>query len=650
MNKQVTMKDRLDAMPDLLREELEAVVYNSKLQGNKFKFSAKSNNKSDTKSNLLSPTKFLDYIHGNGSLRPLLRGYLYSQIFDDPEEIFGVLKYMYGLLNSDEPVMHQNHTIQDQLNWSGVAGSSIEKARGERYWKLNKKDIELLRYIKVARAGTDASTGTLVVYIRACVHTHTYTLVSPLKSTRPNDIVAILSSIVEDGKSLLDRLEKEYMDYVEDRFDKGKSRFDGCVYGAMRIQVTRDGEEITQWCAYTFQDYLRNIVKSQLLVDTRLRLEHEPVGISSTMGEPTFYYFNREQVKRSTGETPHWDSWMKVIPNEFHDVFMAWIYSIFVPKNKGRQALWLHSEGYDGKSQMTLALTKYMNGHGVGSINSRIAKSQFAYSAAYGKRLLVFGDCQNDMFLRTSVAHSILGGDPAPVEFKNKDAFTSRVFCKMLIASNKAPRLDINAGHELTRLIYIPLQKPPENIQAKFLETDDEGRVIYDSRNNPYPIGYSSGIQGEKTKELNEYLYEEMDNFLNKCRTKYLQLCPHHKEIVTSDKVRQALYTICASEESEVYETYIDENFEFVKDDTMFTETATIRAEAKRYFKLSPEMKDLFDKFNVVDFMSTFERIAIRKLREAGTPVNSFKTVVQDGKRCYPYVKIKQLVREGGVI
>lgn len=642
-------KDKAEALPTVLKEAIKQVAYNVKAVGGDLKFSAKTNNVSDPKSNIFSPQKFMDFLYGKSDMRnAITKDYLYPDMFSDEKSVMALVIHFFTQAQTDKlapPASANRTTISDQLNWSAAAGSRIEQARSQRYWVLNKKDAEFLRFIKVAQAGED-TMGSLVVYVKNSVIGEVYSTVGPMSSINVKELVSLLSSVViKKGISLFDKLEKEYIEYIQHMYDH-RTKFDGCVFGAMTVTMSREGEEWDEYCAYTFPDYLTAIVKQQKLSDMVLRLDAEPVGISAKLEIPTFYYFDRDKVKIANGGTPHWDNWMQVIPELYHPVFMAWIYSVFVPQNRGRQALWLHSGGYDGKSQMALALTRYMNGHGVGSINSNVAKSQFGYAAAYGKRLLIFGDCQNDKFLKTNLAHSVLGGDPAAIEYKGRSVFTARVFCKLLICSNKRPVMNVNASHETTRLIYIPLQTPTKEVQAKFLKTDDDGNILYDSKRNPFQIGYNSGIKNEKGKELSDYLYQEMDTFLNKCRLEYLELCPHHKEIITSGQVRETLYTICASEPSEIYEDYINEYFEFTTDKEVYELSSDMKMSIRDHFT-TKRMEKVIGVFRIEDFIAAFEKIATIKLRDMNVDIRQYnvvqRSITVDGKttrkRVYNYVK-----------
>ncbi len=620
----------VDALPSGVLSEFKTVIHNAKPTPNgDIKFKAKTHNVSNPKTNVLDVGHFTKYLWANHSKQ--LRKYEYVDYLDDAKGVLGIIEHMFG--DNKTGVDQKSLAASTHLNWSSASGSKIEQARSQQYWKINKKDVEFLKYIKVAYAG-EGHEGKLIVYVRCQMNTNTYVQVDPLSNIRPSSVISILSSIVGgDGKTnLFDELEREYVDYVESVFRKNKHKFSGCILGALSLE---DQEGNIEYCAYTFQDFIKEVIKNHLN-DMALRMPKEPEIISSNPETAAFYHFDKTKIVK--GDWSHWRDWMYVIPPICHDVFKAYIYSIFVPRNKGRQALWLHGEGYDGKTQVTIALSRYMKGCGVGSMNSKVAASQFAFGAAYGKRLLIFGDCQNRRFLSTSVCHSILGGDAAPVEKKNKDVFTSRIFCKMFIGSNVHPELDANATHETSRVIYIPLQLPSDEIQAKFLHTDEDGRIIYDSHNNPIPIGY----KGEKGKELNDYLFEEMDAFLFECRDAYMRLCPNNKEIIVEEDVKDFLYNVCSSEPSEQYEKYIQANYDFSQEIESCELVSDIKDRAVEHFN-DPQIMRRFKNFKLSDFNDAFVKNAKRELRKVGTPVKEYRVMRQriDEKREQVYLHVR---------
>jgi hypothetical protein len=507
-----------------------------------------------------------------------------GEILATPEAMERFMQMLY-LREQQERTTTGQQTVDMGISWDGSGQSKAATARANQYWKLGQQDLHFLRYIRVAMS--DDSRGGLIVYLKTSNKVEEYMLVGPLSKVRGKDIVSLMSTIkVKDKKTLLQKLENEYQEYVENIYETAPRNFHLNLLGMVN-QVT-DTE--INWYAYTFPDYVDNAIK--YLTHPAVQLKKQPVTISTDKKEPTFFYFNPDRL--TEGDYNAWRDWMLVIPKAFRPTFMAWVYSIFVPANRGRQALWLQSNGYDGKSQMINALAEFMNGVGYGSVNSTMVKNNFAYSAAYGKRLLSFPDCQNEQFMRSAFTHTILGGDTAPIEFKGKDIFSARLYCKFIIGSNKTPQVNIHAMHELTRIIYIPLQRPPERIQQLFFATDDKGEIIYDSQGNPKPIGFQGS---NELPELKDALLSEMPAFLMACKKHYKELCPNDKEIKLSDEVSQALYLNCISREADYYQQYINDTFEFTNIISDVLPVMEIQKHAGKHFS-KDTVRQYFSKYS----------------------------------------------------
>lgn len=547
----------------------------------------------------------------------------------DPRALECLVNNLFEYEASSPAVDDSNPT---PISWNASSMCAEQTARNSIYWPLSDKDFYFLRYIRVSPSSRSGTAGSMV-YARSDTNTQTYKLVGSLFEINENHILSILSNVKTDKGTLLEDLEDEYREYVHEIHAERPHRFHMCILGMIKIGNV--------YGALQFRDYIKFAIK--YLNHSRLRLKAEPVTLATDKKTPTFFYFNKKKLRKG----PHqaWTDWMLVIPEEFRNVFMAWIYSVFMPDNKGRQALWLHSPGYDGKSQMINAISEYMNDVGVGAVNSQSIKNNFAYAQAYGKALIIFPDCQNEHFMHHSFTHTILGGDRSPVEFKRKDVFTAKLESKFLIGSNKSPVIDVNAMHELTRLIYIPLQKPPKRIQKLFYATDDKGNILYDRIGNPHPIGYKGT---KKQPELKDALLADMSAFLFTCQGHYEKLCPNNKEIHTGDIVREALYLTCMSQESEIYEQHIDKHYEFVKNPKKYVTIDQIRANIAK--QLNRDDMKWFKSYKESELLLSFKRIGERKLRQQGHSLRQYEAVWRDEKRCFTNVILRKKKAGGGKI
>lgn len=270
----------------------------------------------------------------------------------------------------------------------------------------------------------------------------------------------------------------------------------------------------------TFDWLIQQIVGSWSL-DPDKGLDAEPDMITWDNTKVAFKYFNPASIRE--GATPAWDQWLARL--SYPDIFMAWVWSIFDPSNKGRQALWVHGGGFDGKSTVARAIQRIFGDIGSTSISQNAYHSQFFFSNVYGKRLAIYGDCKNSQVIKSEKIHSLLGGDIVSVEAKGEQAFMGKVFAKLLILSNVAPLIDTRKTNEITRILYMKVKKPDS----------EDGSLTWEDE-----------------------LVEEKDAFLYRCRESYAALCPSGVEIKMPESMVAELDSVNTDISQDVVEKFVE--------------------------------------------------------------------------------------------
>ncbi|MFO7791266.1 MAG: hypothetical protein R6V32_11935 [Bacteroidales bacterium] len=288
----------------------------------------------------------------------------------------------------------------------------------------------------------------------------------------------------------------------------------------------------------TIQFYWDKWAQELWKADPGFALPHTPVGISTDPEEPAFFHFNKTRLK--PGPTPAWNGWLSQFPKICLPVFKAWVYSIFEPTNKGRQAVWLHDNGYTGKSSAVQAIALYMGQDASGTISGGSMKTNFAFEPLYGKRLITYGDCKEPNIIRTTKIHSLLGNDAVTIDRKGLPAFTAQLHAKLIIASNIAPQIDFASNNERTRLLYFPLHEADEEVLKRFCEVDTSGKVKRYDDNSPVVKG--GNLTAELTSEMNYFIYS--------CKKCYDKLCPGGQDLVVSPDYLELMKKHCVSEET----------------------------------------------------------------------------------------------------
>lgn len=288
--------------------------------------------------------------------------------------------------------------------------------------------------------------------------------------------------------------------------------------------VVNDSGRIT----VEFEDYLK-VIFNKFKYDIDKRLEKDPPILTHDSDEIAYKRFNPAILK--DGPTPYWDQFLTRL--NFSDVFMAWVWSIFDPRNKGRQILWLHGKGNDGKSTAISAITEWLGEDNVMPIDENTS-SQFFYSKVYGKRLAVFGDCKSPRYIAGSKIHSLVGGDYVPIERKGEQPFTAHVQIKLLIASNLFPEIDFSMPNEASRLLLLKLKQPKM----------DDG--------DP---NFKEGLVSEKSA------------FLFKCKQSYDKLCPNHAKIHVPEELDTEMLEDASSKEYNFVTAYVEDHLDFTDKD-----------------------------------------------------------------------------------
>jgi len=393
--------------------------------------------------------------------------------------------------------------------------------------ELNEETQELFKYF---RWFTDEK-GSVSVYCKLSIKVETYVLSRNLLES------AQAVKLKEKDETIYNWMFKKFRTLVRSK----KISFYNAVLGNKKTFPS---------IKFYWEKWAEEIWK----LDPDFRIPHTPLGISDNPEVPCFFYFNLGKLK--AGPTPAWNGWLTQFPKECVPVFKAWVYSIFDPNNLGRQAIWLHDNGFTGKSSVIGAITKYLGQDAAGSISGGSMKTNFAFEPLYGKRLVTYGDCKEPNLIRTPKIHSLLGNDYVTIDRKGLPAFTARLHAKLIVASNIAPQIDFSANNERTRLLYIPLHEAPEEVLKKYCVLNNKGKVKR----------YKDGSPVVKGGQLTEELTEEMDAFIYSCRESYEKLCTTGQDILVDEDYLEMMKANCISEEILKFQELCRQYLQFKED------------------------------------------------------------------------------------
>lgn len=196
------------------------------------------------------------------------------------------------------------------------------------------------------------------------------------------------------------------------------------------------------------------------------------------------------------GEYPAWWEFLERLSS--YEDFMAFVWSIFEPKNTSRQFLWLSDlNGEGGKSSVISVLAEIFGGSFEALNNSNTTHGvRWLMGQLYGKRLAAWADCKNPQFCMSEIVRNITSGDWVTVEMKGQPLYSAKMYMKLIIGSNYEPAIT-GGGADTSRLIHIKVSPGPKK--------DDP--------------------------EWPKKLKAELPYFLWACKKVYETKCPHHGKI-----------------------------------------------------------------------------------------------------------------------
>jgi len=271
---------------------------------------------------------------------------------------------------------------------------------------------------------------------------------------------------------------------------------------------------------------LAEALYSEFKMDSEIRLSEMPPLLSVTPGVAAFKNVDPSNIV--PGPHPSWDSFCSRL--DFPETFKAYVWSIFVPSNFGRQALWMQGEGNDGKSSVLNALAKYMGPNHTLTINQGTLDSDFFFGDVFGKRLAIYSDCMNLKLLRKEKIKSVLGRDTVSVNKKRLAAFSAQIYCKLLVGSNFFPQINYNDASERTRLLLIRVRQ----YNSEFGDPDFESN-----------------------------LEAELPHFLHHCQAFYAAECPKGMGLRIPEAMANNIKVLCGAADSDLLEQFIYEHLEF---------------------------------------------------------------------------------------
>ena len=126
---------------------------------------------------------------------------------------------------------------------------------------------------------------------------------------------------------------------------------------------------------------------------------------------------------------------------------------------RSKKNFWLYSPvGNTGKSQFLKIIASILGLEKVINIPIQRLSDRFTMGDVFDKRLIMVGDMSGEDIKQSSAFKELIGGDPARVEQKGKQSFTTIFSGGVIISCNDLPKfVDDKGEHLFKRLLIIPL-------------------------------------------------------------------------------------------------------------------------------------------------------------------------------------------------
>lgn len=356
------------------------------------------------------------------------------------------------------------------------------------------------------------------------------TKATPKRETRMKkmDVYKVLLHGMEGGKVKDGKGPKFAQRFHIMRDDRGEHIYLEETEGQVlrTVGITRLIDSIAQYSdAFGNQNFELTAAKSKECAQYWASLQHnieDEIAPIRELSEPGYTY-RRLPFDFSEGPFPLCAEVMQRTSNS--RALMAFIGSLFVPDSDRQQYVWWFGDGGDSKGAITRQLARVIGpgAHWDQAPKARDKVSQFWTSSFEGKRLILFGDCNEYGFPTSGLFKSLTGGDAIRIEHKGRGTYSAYLNCKFLFLSNDKPNLS-SAPADMRRVIYCESQ--------------------------PFNPNDNDGTYEEK-------IYREMPHFIYECKRLYKQLTTK-TSVIETDKA--ALLEVVGANEAKLQwfvETYL---------------------------------------------------------------------------------------------
>jgi P4 family phage/plasmid primase-like protien len=222
-----------------------------------------------------------------------------------------------------------------------------------------------------------------------------------------------------------------------------------------------------------------NLANGILNLGTAVLREHDPRFLSPAQIPVVF---------DPAAKCPAWDKFVsEVFPEDARELAFELAADLMTPTRSAQQAVLFLGEGSNGKSTYLRALTSFIGSPNASGVSlHKLEADKFATSRLMGKLANICPDLPSTHLAETSVFKAITGGDDLHGEYKYRDSFEFRPYCRLVFSANHVPRSSDASHAFFRRWLVVPFdrtfepdeQVPRETLDARLSDPEELSGVL----------------------------------------------------------------------------------------------------------------------------------------------------------------------------
>jgi putative DNA primase/helicase len=170
-----------------------------------------------------------------------------------------------------------------------------------------------------------------------------------------------------------------------------------------------------------------------------------------------------------------WEKFVSdVFPEDAQDLAFELAADLITPSRSAQKAILLLGEGSNGKSTYLRALTAFVGSTNAGGVSlHKLESDRFATARLMGKLANICPDLPSTHLTETSVFKAITGGDDLHAEYKYRESFEFRPYCRLVFSANHVPRSGDASHAFFRRWLVVPFERtfePGEQVPREVLD------------------------------------------------------------------------------------------------------------------------------------------------------------------------------------